>query len=374
MRGRLHAGGPAGRRGRARRDRRRHDERRRGQHPRQRQGTGAGARARAPVRATVARAAPTISARRSSSTSPRAAWSSPAKLARSEALAGLAAHQRAAGVVVDDVDAAGLLELEPHLARDVAGGAWYPQDAQVQPMLATAEPAASRPVGGRRGPRGDDGHRVHPRGRRGCRRADRQRDGPGAPRAVGRQRGRHLGGRARGARRDADADPAAPRVHPGDRAAATGRAPQGLHGRVRRQRRLVGRGPSDLGRHRGDARPGRCSSARAGNGWASTGRCRSTSSGGSPPRRSACSRSSPRCRCSARTSGFRPYCPDHLPVIGEDPRAPGLIHACGHEGAGIGLAAATAHLLAQHVTGRPTDLDLAPFRPDRFADDTAVSA
>ncbi len=72
--------------------------------------------------------------------------------------------------------------------------------------------------------------------------------------------------------------------------------------------------------------------------------------------------------------GFRPYCPDHLPVIGEDPRAPGLIHACGHEGAGIGLAAATAHLLAQHVTGRPTDLDLAPFRPDRFADDAAVSA
>jgi len=72
--------------------------------------------------------------------------------------------------------------------------------------------------------------------------------------------------------------------------------------------------------------------------------------------------------------GFRPYCPDHLPVIGEDPRAPGLIHACGHEGAGIGLAAATAHLLAQHVTGRPTDLDLAPFRPDRFTEDAAVSA
>ena len=37
-------------------------------------------------------------------------------------------------------------------------------------------------------------------------------------------------------------------------------------------------------------------------------------------------------------AGFRPYCPDHLPVIGEDPRLPGLLHACGHEGAGIGLA------------------------------------
>lgn len=64
--------------------------------------------------------------------------------------------------------------------------------------------------------------------------------------------------------------------------------------------------------------------------------------------------------------GFRPYCPDHLPVIGADPRAPGLYHACGHEGAGIGLAPATGHLLAQALTGGPPDLDLHPFRPDRF--------
>ncbi|MFI7442448.1 NAD(P)/FAD-dependent oxidoreductase [Nonomuraea indica] len=64
--------------------------------------------------------------------------------------------------------------------------------------------------------------------------------------------------------------------------------------------------------------------------------------------------------------GFRPYCPDHLPVIGQDPRAPGLWHACGHEGAGIGLAPATGHLIAQALTGARTDLDLRPFRPDRF--------
>jgi glycine/D-amino acid oxidase-like deaminating enzyme len=65
--------------------------------------------------------------------------------------------------------------------------------------------------------------------------------------------------------------------------------------------------------------------------------------------------------------GFRPYCPDHLPVIGPDPRVPGLVHACGHEGAGIGLSAATGHLIAQTLTGATPDLDLAPFRPDRFA-------
>lgn len=64
--------------------------------------------------------------------------------------------------------------------------------------------------------------------------------------------------------------------------------------------------------------------------------------------------------------GFRPYCPDHLPVIGADPRAPGLWHASGHEGAGIGLAVGTARLLAQALVGQPTDLDLGPFAPERF--------
>ncbi|GGV43099.1 NAD(P)/FAD-dependent oxidoreductase [Streptomyces griseoflavus] len=51
--------------------------------------------------------------------------------------------------------------------------------------------------------------------------------------------------------------------------------------------------------------------------------------------------------------GFRPYCPDHLPVVGPDPRAPGVIHACGHEGAGIGLAPATGALVTAHLLGRP---------------------
>ncbi|QFY10780.1 FAD-dependent oxidoreductase [Nonomuraea phyllanthi] len=69
--------------------------------------------------------------------------------------------------------------------------------------------------------------------------------------------------------------------------------------------------------------------------------------------------------------GFRPYCPDHLPVIGADPCAPGLYHACGHEGAGIGLAPATGHLLAQVLTGTPPDLDLRPFRPDRFPEESS---
>jgi len=69
--------------------------------------------------------------------------------------------------------------------------------------------------------------------------------------------------------------------------------------------------------------------------------------------------------------GFRPYMPDHLPAIGPDPRVPGLVHACGHEGAGIGLATGTGHLIAQLLGGRTPDLDMTPFRPDRFPEEAA---
>lgn len=66
--------------------------------------------------------------------------------------------------------------------------------------------------------------------------------------------------------------------------------------------------------------------------------------------------------------GFRPFCPDHLPVIGHDPRAPGLWHAAGHEGAGIGLGPGTGKLLAQALAGETPDMSLDPFRPERFDD------
>ena len=65
--------------------------------------------------------------------------------------------------------------------------------------------------------------------------------------------------------------------------------------------------------------------------------------------------------------GLRPYLPDHLPVIGLDPRAPGVWHAAGHEGAGIGLAPATGRLVAELFTDTPPHLDPAPFRVDRPA-------
>nr|WP_222108457.1 FAD-binding oxidoreductase [Streptomyces cupreus] len=71
--------------------------------------------------------------------------------------------------------------------------------------------------------------------------------------------------------------------------------------------------------------------------------------------------------------GFRPYLPDHLPAIGPDPRVPGLLHACGHEGAGIGLATGTGHLIAQALTGKTPELSLTPFSPDRFPEPEEVA-
>jgi glycine/D-amino acid oxidase-like deaminating enzyme len=65
--------------------------------------------------------------------------------------------------------------------------------------------------------------------------------------------------------------------------------------------------------------------------------------------------------------GFRPYAPDHLPVIGPDPRVAGLWHATGHEGAGIGLAASTGRLITELFLGLDPQVDAEPFRVDRPA-------
>ncbi|WP_020519758.1 NAD(P)/FAD-dependent oxidoreductase [Catelliglobosispora koreensis] len=62
--------------------------------------------------------------------------------------------------------------------------------------------------------------------------------------------------------------------------------------------------------------------------------------------------------------GFRPYMPDHLPAIGAT--EPWLYHACGHEGAGVGLAPVTGSLLASLITGSAPIVDPAPFSPLRF--------
>lgn len=63
--------------------------------------------------------------------------------------------------------------------------------------------------------------------------------------------------------------------------------------------------------------------------------------------------------------GFRPFMPDHMPLVGADPRLPGLWHATGHEGAGIGLAPVTGDILTALLTGTTPVLDPAPYSPSR---------
>ena len=65
--------------------------------------------------------------------------------------------------------------------------------------------------------------------------------------------------------------------------------------------------------------------------------------------------------------GFRPYAPDHLPVVGEDSLVKGLWHSAGHEGAGIGLAPGSAVLITDAILGRPSFMDGTAFSPARFA-------
>jgi glycine/D-amino acid oxidase-like deaminating enzyme len=71
--------------------------------------------------------------------------------------------------------------------------------------------------------------------------------------------------------------------------------------------------------------------------------------------------------------GFRPYAPDHLPVIGEDANIKGLWHAAGHEGAGIGLAPATGELITAQITSSKTFMDPTPFSPKRFKEESNVA-
>ncbi len=65
-------------------------------------------------------------------------------------------------------------------------------------------------------------------------------------------------------------------------------------------------------------------------------------------------------------SGFYDDTPDGLPVVGEDPRLPGFVHANGFGGHGFMLAPATSRRIAAAVLGTPSDLDVAAFGPGRF--------
>lgn len=66
--------------------------------------------------------------------------------------------------------------------------------------------------------------------------------------------------------------------------------------------------------------------------------------------------------------GRRPSLPDSLPALGPlQGVPPGLITAFGHSHYGLMMAPATGEIIADMVTNQPSDLDVKPYDPHRFA-------
>lgn len=286
------------------------------------------------------------------------------------ALLDLAAAQRRGGVEAVPVPADGLRDLEPHLAEGLAGGVHYPQDAQVQPALAAARlVCAARDLGAE--------------ARLGTTVTAVLRTPDGAVRGVRTDRG----------------DIHAPAVvnaagtWGGEVAALAGvRLPvlprrgfvlvtEPLPARTVRHKVYAADYVADVASDSADLQTSAVVEATAAGPvliGASRERVGFDRTFSLPVVRRLAAQALalfPVLRDVATLrayTGLRPYLPDHLPAIGPDPRAPGLHHACGHEGAGIGLAPATGHLIAQCLTGVRPDLDLAPFRPDRFPAEEAA--
>jgi D-hydroxyproline dehydrogenase subunit beta len=279
------------------------------------------------------------------------------------ALDALVTHQRGLGIHVDDVaDAAALREIEPYLNPSMAGGAYYPEDAQVQPVLAAH-------------------HLLRLARERGARLLTHTTVG-----AIHVVRGRATGVETTAGRIDAGAVVICAGPWSGEVAALAGVSmpvlprrgfvlvtepvPVTVHHKVYSAEYVENVASSDAGLQVSSVVEGTPS------GTILMGASRERV-GFDPSFSSEAVGRVARAGIELfpvladvqimRTySGFRPYCPDHLPVVGEDARVPGLWLAAGHEGAGIGLSVGTAKLLVQSLRGEETDLPLEPFRPHRF--------
>ncbi|ASU81671.1 FAD-binding oxidoreductase [Nocardiopsis gilva YIM 90087] len=278
------------------------------------------------------------------------------------ALRDLAVRQRVAGVTAHEVPADRLRELEPHLASGLAGGCHYPQDAQVMPALAAAH--LLRAAGGR----------------------VRLRLGEEVTRLL-----TGADGAVRGVRTQTGEIPAPYVVNA---AGAWGgefahRAGVELPVQPRRGFVLVTEPLPRVVRHKVYAADYVADVASDAADLQSSPVVEGTAAGpvliGSSRERVGFDRSLSvpvlrrlaagatalfptlaGVRVMRSYAGFRPYLPDHLPAIGPDPRRPGLVHACGHEGAGVGLAPATGLVVARWLSGGDLPLDIHPFRPERF--------
>jgi glycine/D-amino acid oxidase-like deaminating enzyme len=283
--------------------------------------------------------------------------------AQLDALEEQAGRQRAAAVRVTSLDQAGLRAAEPAISPRLAGGAFYPQDCQVQPMRAVMAYLAEA--------------RGH-----GCTVL-----APAAARAAVTARAGAITGVV-----TTVGVIAAPLVvnaagpWSAEVASALGSA---LPVRPRRGRVLVTEPLPPLIRHKvyeanyvgavvSDAEDLACSAVveSTASGTVLIGSSREFTGFSDRIEIRALSEIARRAisifpflervRAIRAYGGFRPATPDHLPIIGPDAVIPGLYHATGHEGAGVGLAPATAELLGALIDKKDPPFDPAPFAPGRF--------
>ncbi|MEV4432841.1 FAD-dependent oxidoreductase [Streptomyces sp. NPDC049585] len=277
------------------------------------------------------------------------------------ALRTFAAAQRTTGVSAEEIPADRLHDLEPHLAAGLAGGFHYPQDAQVQPALAAAHLLRAS---GARVRTGEQVTAVLTGGHgevRGVRTPAGDTHAPYVVNATGtwggelaRLAGSHLPVMPRRGfvlvteplprvvRHKVYAADYVADVASGSAALQTSAVVEGTpSGPV-----LIGASRERVGFDR----------------TLSTEALRRLADGAT-----ALFPVLAGVRVMRTYAGFRPYLPDHLPALGADAHVPGLLHACGHEGAGIGLAPATGAIVADLIAGKEPPLDISPFDPGRFA-------
>ena len=68
----------------------------------------------------------------------------------------------------------------------------------------------------------------------------------------------------------------------------------------------------------------------------------------------------------ARWMGMRPSLPDSLPIIDFCQKNPNVIFNFGHQHLGLTWAAISAQLITEIIAGKPSTLDLSPYRITRF--------
>lgn len=274
-----------------------------------------------------------------------------------------AAGQRQAGVVANPIDADALLAAEPYLTREVTAAVEYPDDAQVQPVAAAVALLAAAQAAGAEVRTGSTVTGAVTKGARitGIRTSTGQVAADVVVNAAGPWAGevsRRLGAPVEVLPRRGEVLVTTPlpptvfhKVYDADYVGAVGSDAAQLQTSTvveatRSGTILIGSSRRQVG-FDDRLRPAVLSAI-------ASGALRLFPSlAGVPVMRSY--------------GGFRPYVPDHLPVIGEDPRLAGLWHATGHEGAGIGLSVGTGRVLRDLVTGRQPDIDVRPFAVDRPA-------